>query len=715
MLAPSYIRYRLSWYKPILARGDDPAERCRIDVLRLPVRTVGEDTYEYVPYGLHSQLLADINGALRRLQDYVEAYIVRGEKVSPHQLPPLNDDTRALVQHLRAIHPDIAPHLLHHWCADARSGMTLLALWRGMWGQALLQEKMDRAPWLAAVNILLLKHMRAAIAAVPSDHPEHTDQAMQAIVGGAYLWAMKAFLKKQAAAELAMEHIAPFEAMVIPVTAMAFMYRQPEDALLGDTRHIILSYGMEPELVPRMRDLREQVVPGQEKGMLALLSQDRLGDHLLKRCWARLSLWQLAEVSGNGAWMRWVKDAKQMDQLLADPGKYAEALAQALGPMRDKNSFAHWFLAQLAGGRQARAAEAPWRQDESIVHAFLVFDEDVHLETERRQMERMWRDQRGRIGDKVRGAEADRALAADYDGGKLVFFQPDFSLALHSGKAMAVAHACLGVDWSDYLNAIDTVLDEDTAAFLGNVFMPGIHSLVGRSDGVFIDAMSGSGCQLRGSAQDLLKLAVDLRQSMRQWFGEHTGAVADEAPSASMCIALAGGWRHGKFGNEGRSLMFSRAVAQVAHAFARDEGLRRFLLARDQQGKTQPPGKVRILSVDAAGEKLPMLYNAGLMMTDAALAALRDELQGSGRMAVYRVPREEAAAALSGFRLPAGFLDVITIAHAAGEGAPALVMRIGQAFLAGELVTLHEVLEPASAFTKQLLDEGLRRWTAEAP
>ena len=329
-------------------------------------------------------------------------------------------------------------------------------------------------------------------------------------------------------------------------------------------------------------------------------------------------------------------------------------------------------------------------------------------------MERMWRDQRERLKDKVRGAEADRVLTADYNGGKLVFFQPDFSLALHSGKSLAAVHACLTVDWSDYLAAIDAILAEDMDAFLGNTFVPGVKALLGNREGIFVDTLGAGGCQLRGSPMALLQLATELRQSMARWFAEQEATVTGGTPAASMCIALGGDWRRAKGGKDRQGFMFNRALTQASRALAHDEGLHRFLKARDEQARLRPVGGVRILNVDAGGKKLPLLYNGGLAITAVAREGLIKELQGRDRLRIYHVPREEATAVLGGFRLPAGSLEVLAIAHPTdADEAPILILRIGQAMLAGELVTLHEVLDPASTFSRQLHDAGLSRRPAE--
>ena len=120
MISPDYFLFRWSWYRPILNRQELPADRCAVEVRRLPIRESGQDAGEYIPYAIHPEIKKAISGSLHRLQDYAIRYMVKGEKVSAHMLPAMDDRIRAMVAYLRKQNPHLSRDMLHHWCADPK-------------------------------------------------------------------------------------------------------------------------------------------------------------------------------------------------------------------------------------------------------------------------------------------------------------------------------------------------------------------------------------------------------------------------------------------------------------------------------------------------------------------------------------------------------------------------------------------------------------------
>jgi len=713
MLSSGYFRYRWSWYKPILNRGEDPVDRCHVDVRRLPLRMAGEDASEYIPYGIHSNLTKILAGSVRRLQEYASRYVVEGAKVSAHQLPQPDAVSRAMIQHLRKAYPHLPMNLLHHWCADEQGGAGLYRVLNGLWQQSWQQDQADIAPWVQAVNILILKLLRAEIGQLSDEHAEQTDHVVMSVIGGMYLWALRGFLKKNVEGALEVTRISTYEAMIIPVTPMVFFHRQPEDALLGDTRHIITAYGLEPEILPRMRELRSRVGARNEAGILALLGQDRMGDHLLKRSWVRLSLRDLAGRSGQGGWMQWALDAKRLDQLLARPGKTCKELVEPLQSLRD-HPFAVWLLDQI-DGRGKRKKASPWQHDEITLNAFLVFDEDVKVEVARRRAEDSWRDRRADMPDKGRSADADRVLETEYKEEKIVFLQPDFRQALHGGKCLSGKQACLRVEWSDYLAGMGAILGTGMQSFLEQSFSRGFLYLLGGKDGVFLDEFSASGCLLRGEVVPLIQTGIALRQQLRDWYQDMAEAGYDSnMPIVSMCMAMTGDWsftrhQHEKLGDW--NIAFSLGLTQAASGVSRDCGTGRLIACRDHEAGMLPLGGVRVEAVDIdAGHQVRVLYNGGFAITVPVLTELTSSIRNKADVREYHVGRVNAGKVLRGFRLPEGFLDFIVIENRSGKGDPMFIVRVGKPCLGGVDLEIYEVLDPASEAVRLIAREGLVQW-----
>jgi len=111
-----------------------------------------------------------------------------------------------------------------------------------------------------------------------------------------------------------------------------------------------------------------------------------MGEHMLKRSWARLALWELAEKTGQGIWMQWVLDAKKLDQFLAKPELLPESAVKLLGSHTDY-PLVSWVLARRDDKDSKAALATPWLKDDRVLNAFRVFEEDVVVERTRRKAE----------------------------------------------------------------------------------------------------------------------------------------------------------------------------------------------------------------------------------------------------------------------------------------------------------------------------------------
>ncbi|MFQ5519364.1 MAG: hypothetical protein ACE5E3_05105, partial [Mariprofundus sp.] len=523
MISPDYFSFRWSWYRPILNRQEQPADRCAVEVRRLPIRMAGEDASEYIPYTVHPDVEWAISDSLRRLQDYTLRYVVQGGKISGHKLPNMDKKVRSMVAYLRKQNPHLSRDLLHHWCADPKGATALLQVCEVLWEQGWRQDQADASPWVPAVNVLLLKLIRQGFADLSGEHVEKTSHVLLCVIGGLYAWALQHFLKRYLEGVVEVTRIASYESMMLPATPMAFLQHQPDISLLGDDRRVIRAYGLEPEIVPRMRLLRSKVGMHNEGGMLQLLAKDKLGAHLQRRTWVRLSLWKLAMDSGFGGWMTFVLDAKQLDQLLSGQVKLDGSALENL-QANQEHPVAKWLLAHLQGGSAAKAAGEPWMQDNITLMAFRVFDEDVKVEVARRQAESSWRDRKNSLADKqktaasspgsasrssglrsVRGlpggqqAETDMLLQQAWKDGDLVLIQPDVTKALHSGQALSQRQGCLKIEWSEYLARLHGLHGGEATNFISKTFLPGLLAIVESREGLFLDNSSASGCLLRGS------------------------------------------------------------------------------------------------------------------------------------------------------------------------------------------------------------------------
>ena len=713
MLSPEYFDYRWSWYRPILQQGESAAKRCRVDARRLPLYVPGEDAREYVPYVMHPQVAAVFGNAVKRLYDYSVKYMIEKQRVSAHQLPRMNSVAREMMKHLQTLYPHLPQTLLHHWCADEHGGLALLKVWQDMWEQSWRQDQEDTAPWVPAVNVLMLRLIRNAIGKLPGEHAAHNDHVMVSVLGGLYDWALRGFLKKFVDGAVEMTRISTYETMIIPATPMAFFYQQPDANLLADSRAMIKAYGLEPDLLPRMREVRAKVGAKNEAGILPLIARERMGEHMIKRSWARLALWKLAQKTGQGVWMQWVRDAKKLDMLLARPGQLPEAVIKLLVSARHEHPVAGWLLAMREGGKAEKNAGTPWLQEDVVLNAFRVFEEDVKVEGERRKQESLWMDKTSAITAGKTGKEATALIEKAYMDGNVVYFQPDANKSLHGGTSLANKQGCLRVEWSDYLAGM-TITVQDRTTFLAEFFMPKVVDLVGGHEYVYMDQFSASGCLLRGSIKGLVDVGKDLRTQMKVWFEDaaEEGAAAT-MPAVSMCIALMGDWNfasyeHPKLGSY--TLAFSLAVSQADAGVVRDVGVGRLIAYRDQKMRKTPVCGVRVDSFDSgAGHAEYVLYNNGFALTSQAVTEFCASMQNKAVIKEFRPTAKAAQAVLTEFRLPPEGLKVVCVRSRADEEVYIFV-RAGRPALAGVDTDLYELIDNESIVGKRIYDEGLPRW-----
>jgi len=712
MLSPGYFDFRWSWYRPIFNRGEETAGRCRVDVRRLPVRFTGEDGKDYIPYAVSSGMSDVIFGSLRRLQDYSVRYIISGEKVSAHQLPTMTPISRKMVLHLHKRYPHLPQMLLHHWCADEKGGLALLAMWQAMWQQSWRQDQADNAPWVASVNILILKLIRESIAKLPNEHAAHTDHILVCVAGGLYEWALRGFLKKHLEGAVEVTRIATYEAMMIPATPIAFLYRQPNDSLLGDDRFVIMAYGLEPDIVPRLRALRAKVASKHEAGILALLAQNRMGEHMLKRSWARLALWDLAEKTGQGIWMQWVLDAKKLDQFLAKPESLPESAVKLLGSHTDY-PLVSWILARRDDKKSKLALATPWLKDDRVLNAFRVFEEDVVVERTRRKAETVWLDRSQVLGGKGRGAEVDKALSSAWEDGQLVYFQ-NAEKSLHSGASLSSNQACLRVEWSDYLARMYAT-QVDYEKFLETVFLPVLLAKFEASDHVFLDALQASGCSFRGSSQALVETGASIQNLLRQIYMDAIeGDGRGRMPAASMCLTMMGEWTVVDYQHKvlGKFRMASGlAVAQADAGIAHDAGVAQIIAWRDHHAGQKALGGVRVESIDSGtGQSASVLYNQGFALSEAALAEYLSVVRAKAGVKKFYLDRYKAALVFSTYRLPSDTFELVAVIPRNGDEGMLLFVKVGSPPLNGSSVGLYELLDPATEAAQMIQSEVLTTW-----
>jgi len=752
MISPDYFSFRWSWYRPILNRQEQPADRCSVDVQRLPIRVPGEQAREYIPYAVQPEVERAITISLRTLQAYAVRYVVRGEKVSAHTLPHMDEKVRRMVGYLRKQNPHLSRDLLHHWCADPKGATALLNVCERLWEQGWKQDQADVAPWVPAVNVLLLKLIRQGIANLSDDHADQTSHVMLCVIGGLYVWALQHFLQRYLEGVVEVTRIATYESMMLPATPMAFLQYQPDASLLGDDSRIIRAYGLEPEIVPRMRLLRAKVGMHNEGGMLQLLAKDKLGAHLQRRTWARLSLWKLAMDSGFGGWMAYVLDAKRLDQLLAGQIRPDAAAMENLNA-NQATPVAKWLLASMSGGRALKAVGEPWLQDNITLMAFRVFDEDIKVEVARRRSEMSWLDKKTQVtqshaqhatassgsvgGSGLRSASglrrgaagagktadaSDLALLQAWKDGELVLIQPDVTKALHSGRVLSQRQGCLKIEWSEYLARLHALLGEQAADFMTKTFLPGVFSLMDGREHLFLDHCSASGCLLRGAVVALTEAGIDLRHQLRQWLIqalEQHGAGLDSVtmPALPMCMDLTGEWTFSEFHEpkSGRQhIAFSMAVPRVDAGVCRDQNIERLMQARYAKLNKQPLGSVNVASLDTVeGRCVQVLHNTGFALTASAMTELVSALADKAIINSLRPRQSDLKGVLDDYQLPPCGLNLQVIQRIGHEQeSPWLLIKAGKPNLAGVDTDMFELLDADAPAAQCIIERGLMRWAA---
>ncbi|TLS77613.1 hypothetical protein FE236_03135 [Mariprofundus erugo] len=738
MISPDYFSFRWSWYRPILNRMEQPSARCKIEVRELPIRIVGPDAAEYIPYVVHSTVAHNISTALNRLQEYTIRYMVRGEKVSAHKLPPMDEKTRAMVSYLRSQNPHLSRDLLHHWCADPAGAPALLGVCEVLWTQGWKQDQADAAPWVPAVNILLLKLIRNEIATLTDEHSDITSHVMLHMTGALYIWALQGFLKRYLEGAVEVRRIASYESMMIPATPMVFMQYQPDSSLLADDSKVIRAYGLEPEIVPRMRQLRAQVGMRNEGGILQLLAQDTLGSHLQRRTWARLSLWKLAMDSQQGGWMRYVLNAKRLDQLLAGQIQPEPPLLENLKAHADV-PVAAWLLACISGGRDAKNAGEPWLHDNITLMAFRVFDEDVNIETARRQAEKIWLERKeggsksgpaplqiaglrrtgGVRSVEGRQSDVDPNLTKAWQDGEFVYIQPDITHALHSGKKVAIRHASLRIEWSEYLSHMQALNTAGMDAFLTATLLPGVMSLLVEREEILLDECSASGCLLRGPVTLLTEAGCTLRKRLQQWFSDAAGeadhiSLRSEMPPVSICMAMGGEWSFAEIrqprSGDTRRIASAPSVAQAGAGACRNQAVAQLAAAQDSKLGLSQLGRIRIEALrTASGEIVRLLDNSGFAITAPAVIELTRALTGKASVREVRLEGAQLKGVLDEFRLPPLPMELLHIRRHNHEDQPWLLIKTGTVHLAGTDVALFEMMDEHNKAIRLLFERGLIR------
>lgn len=748
MISPDYFSFRMRLYRAVLSRKEQPADYCTVEVRRLPVGISGEDAFEYIPYAVHPEIERTISTSLCKLQDYAVRYIVQGTKVSAHQLPQMDKTVHQIVAYLRKQNPHLSRELLHHWCADPEGAMALLNVCSVLWEQAWRQDRIDSAPWVPAVNVLLLKLIRQHIARLPDKHAEQTGDAILNILGGIYTWQLQSFLEHHLEGASDTDRITSHVLMLIPVTPMAFMQYQVEASLLGDDSRVIRAYGLEPEIVPRIRYLHARGGAHHEDEMLQLLAQDQLGARLQSRTWMRLSLWKLAVDTGCGGWMRFMQDARLLDQLLSGNIHLHASLMKNL-LANQKTPVARWLLDQLDGpARPAKSTAEPWLEDNITLLAFRVFEEDVRVEVACRISEKSWRDRRQeadsvgdltadsyrtpgmigaggiRSGGGLRSRSSGGDLEAEFNkawhDGELILIQPDVTKALHSGRALAQQQGCLKIEWSEYLAKIHALHGGNASDFMAKSFLPDMLAIIGSRNNLFLDMNSASGCLLRGSVLVLAETGIALRRKLRGWLSESLSrygiAIEDvHMPALSMCMALAGEWTFAELNDpkQGQQrIAFSQAVCQVDAGVCRDSNVERLIHARDAKHGVKPIGKVNVRSIKISqGQVVQLLHNAGFALTAPAMSELVSVLTNKAEIHHFRPDKRQIRHVLDGYCLPPGGLDLLAMQRYGHESEPPwLLMKAGKPSLAGMNLDVFELLDDEMPATRLMIEQGLQHW-----
>jgi len=637
-----------------------------------------------------------------------------------------------MMQAMRANQPQIPGHLLHHWCADEQGAgalrLFLHSNWLKAWkselpsSSAVLPVDVRRLQWLGAVNTLIVGLIRQEVQRLPEEHADTMDLMLVNVLGASYHWLIHEFAEMHLAELGDGQRASAVQRLAVPVPALAFFRRQPKGLVFSDAAQMVTAYGLETELLPRMRQMCEAMTGEPASAVLAELAVDTMTDHLLKRSWARLSLRDLAEVSGQGSWLKWVLDVKRLDVLLSAPEKAAAEMGAAL-TAAGEHPFAVWLRGQgetdFLGRR--RDVDKTWRQDERLLQVFHLFELDARIEQERRNAGQRWLNREAVLVGVGRGSESGRILVEAHSKGKVVLLQKDAQAPLFIAGG-AAAQGVLYIDWTEYLRVIERRTGAGMVRFLEHTFQAGIVQLVKSMEGVFSDSFSASGMLLRGGMPKLLLAGVAVQQLLAKWFEELDAAseVADkDEPVVSMCLALLGDWsiaRQSEAGFGGR-LAFSRGLAQAKSAAIRNDGLRRLLQSFDARDGKRPLGKVRLDAMKMAdGKSIPILCNRGFVLTGSAMKAL-SEASAQLHMQRFKAQAEDSMPSLSAFRIPGGLPEgflVHVVDSAGAETETHLLLRVGKALLGTTVEDIYEVMDPETPGYKPL-SEALPRWLESIP
>jgi len=725
MLSVKEMLARLNLLQDVRRQGRDIAEICRIKVREMPLVTAGEDASEYIPYAIHPDVAGQLGLAVRRLREHMLTYIIEGATVSAHKLPQHDKRSSAMMQALRANQPQLSTHLLHHWCADEQGAGALRRLlhdnWLKAWNAELstapanipMQEY--RLQWLAAVNILLLGMIRHEVQRQPEDHADMLDVVMVHVLGASCRWLVREFTLEQLAGLDDSLRQTIFQRLAVPMVSLAFFRRQPKGQIFSDAAHMVTAYGLEAELLPRMRQALESMRGESAANVLAELAAEPMADHLLKRSWARLSLRDMAESSGQAVWIKWSNDMRRLDALLNAPEKVAIEMQSALQGFAG-HPFAEWLLSHSKkkgllsrGGDEAK----PWREDDRLLQIFQLFELDAGLELERRAAGERWLNREAVLVGVGRGSEAGKILIDAHAKGKVVLLQKDAKAALFVAGGEASAQGVLCVDWTEYLRVAELRCGAGMPRFLEQAFQPGVMQLVKSLEGVFTDSFSASGLILRGSLPKLLFAGMALRQLLTKWFSE-LEATSDQLdtdePVVSMCLAVCGNWSIAKQIDNAPAgrLAFSQGLAQAKSAVSRNDGLRRLLLSFDARDGKRPCGGVRVENIKMAdGKSIPILCNRGFALTGSALQALLASTAQVNMQGFQSRDEDAALQAFAAFRLPGGRAEGYAV-HVVGEsGAEVdvhLLLRIGKVLLGTTVEDVYEVMDHEAPGFKALND-----------
>jgi len=705
----------------LLQQSGDVSELCHIHVRNMPLVTAGEDASEYIPFAIHPDVAGQLGLAIRRLREHVLSYMIAGSTISAHKLPQQSAQARAMMQAMRANQPQIPGHLLHHWCADEQGAGALRLFLHSNWLKAWKTEFSNvstalplaerRLQWLGAVNTLLLDLIRQEILRLPDEHADAMDMILVNVLGASYHRLIEEFADEHLAEAGTEERASAVQRLAVPVPALAFFRRQPKGQVFSDAAQMVTAYGLETELLPRMRQTCEGMIGEPASAVLAELAADTMSDRLLRRSWVRLSLRDLAEQSGQANWLKWALDVKRLDTLLSAPEKAAAEMGAAL-TAAGEHPFAVWLRGQGETdflGRQ-REDDKPWQQDERLVQVFLLFERDAKIELERRSAGQRWLNRETALIGAGRGSEAGRILVEAHAKGKVVLLQKDVDAPLFVAGGAAALQGVLYIDWTEYLRCIERRSGAGMVRFFEHTFQAGISELVKSFEGIFSDSFSASGLLLRGAAPKLLLTGIALQQLLAKWF-EELDAASDVAekdePVVAMCLAQLGDWsiaRRSDAEFAGR-LAFSRGLAQAKSAVSRNDGLHRLLLSFDARDAKRPLGHARVDVMKMAdGKSIPILCNRGFVLTGSALQSLlasSAELHMQG----FKAPAEDATPSLSGFRLPGGrpegFL-VHVVDNAGAETDTYVLLRIGKALLGTSVEDIYEIMAPESPGYKPL-------------